>query len=56
MIVTAICENEISQIYLPDKVKGQYWIQSINGREKIVGIEAVDEKWTVKSNNNYFQK
>lgn len=53
MIVNLIKSNEMFSITLPEKVKGQYWIKDLddNGKSRqIISIEAVDERWVVKSN------
>lgn len=51
MIVTAISKDEIYQITLPDKVKGQYYLYSTknNHKEKIASIEGINESWILKS-------
>ena len=53
MIVNLIKSNEMFSVTLPEKVKGQYWIKDLddNGKARqIISIEAVDERWVVKSN------
>lgn len=49
MIVTLIFENELNPITLPEKIEGQYWLET-KTRKKIISIEAEDGKWHLKSN------
>lgn len=51
MIVTTISKNQINSISLPQKVKGQYWLHETigNTEERLVSIEAINDKWILKS-------
>lgn len=52
MLVSAISKNEIFQISLPEKVKGQYWLYTSSEKvEKLVSIEGQNDKWILKANN-----
>lgn len=56
MIVTKISKDSISTLSLPQKVKGQYWIyegSAISEKNKLIGIEAENNKWMLKSNRTY---
>lgn len=45
MLVSAISKNEITQISLPEKVKGQYWLYTSSEKgEKLVSIEGQNDK------------
>lgn len=53
MIVNLIKTKQMFSLTLPNKVKGQYWVSDIdeNGKPRdLISIEAVDEKWILKSN------
>ena len=55
MIVTRISKDSISTLSLPQKTKGQYWIyegSNVSEKDKLIGIEAVNDKWILKSNRN----
>ena len=54
MIVSAISKEEIYQISLPEKVKGQYWLYTgSSSNEKLVSVEGINDEWILKSNNKY---
>lgn len=54
MLVSAISKEEIYQISLPEKVKGQYWLYTGSvSKEKLVSIEGINDEWTLKSNSKY---
>ncbi|MBE6920036.1 MAG: type VII secretion protein EssC [Ruminococcaceae bacterium] len=53
MIVNLIKAEQMFSLTLPDKVKGQYWLNDFDEKgtlRQLVSIEAVDGKWCVKSN------
>ncbi len=52
MIVTLIAKNKIDSLTLPEKVRGQFWLQwDRDGHfEKLISIEALDGGWVLKSN------
>ena len=50
MIVTVIDKVGLTSITLPTKVKGQFWLYDKNDK-KVVSIEAIEENWHLKSNN-----
>lgn len=53
MIVNLIKNRELFSITLPERVKGQYWINDIdvNGEcRSIIGVEAHKNEWVLKSN------
>lgn len=53
MIVNLIKPNQMYSLALPNKVKGQYWLMDLNENSfssRLIGIEAIDEKWVLKSN------
>lgn len=54
MLVSAISKEEIYQISLPEKVKGQYWLYSgSNKKEKLASIEGIDGEWILKPYRKY---
>lgn len=54
MLVSAISKEEIYQISLPEKVKGQYWLYTgSNKKEKLASIEGVDGEWILKPYRKY---
>lgn len=53
MIVNLIKTERIFSLTLPDKVKGQFWLNDFdeNGSlRQLISIEALDDKWWAKSN------
>lgn len=55
MIVTCMCEDRLYNVFLPEKIRGQYWMEnleeSINSvSRKLFNIEAVDDKWRIWAN------
>lgn len=53
MIVNLIKSKQMFSLTLPEKIKGRYWLSDFddNGRHRdLIGIEASDGIWTVKSN------
>lgn len=53
MIVSLIKSNQIFNLTLPQKVKGQYWItdyDELGNKRQLISIEAIDGSWTIKSN------
>ena len=53
MIVNLIKNRELFSITLPEKVKGQYWINDIGNdgeSRQLIGIEAHKNEWILKSN------
>jgi len=52
MIVTLITQKNINTITLPEKVRGQFWLNdsSSGTSSRLIGIEAVDGEWVLKSN------
>jgi DNA segregation ATPase FtsK/SpoIIIE, S-DNA-T family len=55
MQVTLIKEQTIRSFVLPDKVKGQFWVTDkteTNHDYNFISIEAVNEKWFLKSNKS----
>lgn len=55
MIVSLIETNQIFNLTLPQKVKGQYWISDydvLGNKRNLISVEAIGESWTVKSNKN----
>jgi len=54
MRVSLIKNDKISDLILPNKIKGNYWITETDeqGNEKnLICIEAIDNKWRLVSNN-----
>lgn len=51
MIVTTISKSHINSISLPEKIKGQFWLNETldNGDERLVNIEGVSDEWIMKS-------
>ena len=57
MRLSLIKNTQIYDIILPDTVEGSYWIsdEDSNGiRKNIISIEAVDNKWEIISNKEYY--
>lgn len=55
MLVTLLSERRLQTLSLPEKVKGQYWISDVDEEgnvNNILEIEAINEKWSLKSNNS----
>lgn len=55
MIVSLIKANQIFNLTLPQKVKGQYWITDydvLGNKRNLISVEAISGIWTVKSNRN----
>lgn len=55
MQVTLIKEQTVRSFVLPEKVKGQFWVtdKTENNLEyNFISIEAINEKWVLKSNKN----
>lgn len=53
MIVNLVKHNQMFSLTLPQKVKGQYWLEDtdLKGRpRKIISVEAVQGEWVLKSN------
>lgn len=53
MIVSLIKSNQIFNLTLPQKIKGQYWItdyDEFGNKRQLISVEAVSGSWTVKSN------
>ena len=58
MLVTLICEDKIYEILLPQKARGQYWIEDksrevTDRKRKLLGIEEKDGAWRVVSGKKY---
>lgn len=51
MIVTTISKSHINSISLPEKIKGQFWLNETldTGDERLVNIEGVSDEWIMKS-------
>ena len=52
MIVNLIKEFQIYSVTLPDKVKGQFWLEDADEKgksRKIISIEAENNQWTISS-------
>lgn len=54
MIVTLICEERLFNVLLPEKARGQFWLEddredSTSKKRKLFAIEAVDGKWQIRS-------
>lgn len=57
MRVSLIKSDKISDLILPSKIKGNYWITDIDelGNEKnLINIEAYNNKWKIVSNNEVY--
>lgn len=54
MLVSLIKGNKISQLVLPDKIIGNYWIKDYENNEEsqLINIEAVNGKWCLISNED----
>ncbi len=53
MIVNLIKEQRIFSLTLPEKAKGQFWLNDFDEKgslRQLISIEGVDGKWCVKSN------
>lgn len=55
MIVTYMCEDRLYDAFLPEKIRGQYWMedleQSITSESRrLFNIEAIDGKWRIWAN------
>ena len=53
MLVTLLSDEKLSSVALPEKIKGQYWINSYNSNGesfKLLEIEGINGEWRVKSN------
>ncbi len=53
MIVNLIKAKQMFSLTLPEKIKGQYWLSDFDDfgvHRDLISIEALDGKWTVKSN------
>lgn len=53
MIVNLIKTEQMFSLTLPDKVKGQFWLNDFDENSilrQLISIEAIDGKWWVKSN------
>ena len=53
MNVSLIRDNKLITLQLPEKIQGQYWLQDVDDKGdsiKIIGIEASENKWYLKSN------
>ncbi|WP_010496613.1 type VII secretion protein EssC [Paenibacillus elgii] len=55
MQLSLLRENEVYTCVLPDKKSGQYWVTQTNllgYEERMIGVEAVDGQWILKSNQH----
>lgn len=55
MIVTYMCEDRLYNVFLPEKIRGQYWMENLEEginsvSRKLFNIEAVDDKWRIWAN------
>ncbi len=53
MIVSLFRKNRHTTIHLPQRINGQYWLEDLDEKGnniKIIGIEAIDNDWYIKSN------
>lgn len=53
MIITLLKSEGLNSISLPEKIKGQYWVNDYSESKKkkpLIGIEGIDGKWILKSN------
>lgn len=51
MIVNLITKKDMNTVILPEKVAGQYFLRwEDKGNDYLIEIEAIDEKWILKSN------
>ncbi len=53
MIVSLFRKNRHITIHLPQRINGQYWLEDLDEKGnniKIIGIEAIDNDWYIKSN------
>lgn len=58
MLVTLICEDKIYGILLPEKARGQYWIEDqskevTDRKRKMLGIEEKDGVWRISTNKKH---
>lgn len=54
MIVTFICEDRLYDVLLPERVRGQFWMEDAQAdlsdeSGKLFGIEAVDGRWQIRA-------
>lgn len=54
MLITLICEENLYSVFLPEKVRGKYWIEdpekaNDDPKRKILSIEEQEKKWCVRS-------
>ena len=49
MIVTLIYKDTINSITLPEKIEGQFWLDT-EGKKQIISIEGNENKWILSSN------
>lgn len=55
MIVNLIKTKQMFSLTLPEKVKGQFWLNDFDDKSvlrQLISIEAIDGKWWAKSNRN----
>ena len=54
MLVSLIKGNKISQLSLPDKIIGNYWVTDYENNEEnqLINIEATNGKWCLISNED----
>lgn len=53
MILNLFNSKQMSTLALPEKVKGQYWLQDVDADgspRDLICVEAVDSQWVLKSN------
>ena len=55
MIVTCICENCLYSVLLPQKIRGQFWMEDMetditDEARKLFAVEAVEGKWQIRGN------
>lgn len=54
MIVNLIKKEKMYSLYLPEKVKGRYWLEDCDRRGKnrrVISVEGVQGEWILKSNS-----
>ena len=54
MLITLICEEHLYSVFLPEKIRGKYWIEDFEKENKdpkrrLLSIEEQDRHWCVRS-------
>lgn len=57
MIVTLMCEDKLYDVFLPEKIRGRYWIEDkdlefSDNKRRLISIEGENSVWKINAKNN----